>query len=85
MSWWNPWGEARKLRASLVKTQQRLSEVTLEQLTLSGRVDQLKARNDLLSASCNDLIREKNDLRNKLQGAHIRDPKTGRIQKRGAR
>lgn len=70
MSWWNPWREVRKLRAEREGLLDR-------QLQLSNRCGHLELTSSLLLA-------QRTDLRAQLRQAHIRDPKTGRIQKRGA-
>ena len=84
MAWFNPWGEARALRASL--TAERNANVLLRNQLLIADSTQgkLLAKIREHSEQINQLIREKQGLRNLLRGAHIRDPKTGRIQKRGA-
>ena len=84
MSWWNPWGEVRRLRTELARTSAARDRLFNEQARLATKFDNLGAQYRTLSVTCNDLIREKNDLRNQLRQAHVRDPKTGRIRKRGA-
>ena len=83
MSWINPWGALREERARHAATLRQLAEINYRASVADALVAGAGLRIKTLSSALEQLIREKNELRSHLRQAHIRDPKTGRIQKRG--
>ena len=77
MSFWNPWGEARRLRRLLELTQSAAADTRCRQYII---IKKLRA----------DVLRMGRELTHALDAAeqlkantHRRDPKTGRILPRG--
>lgn len=79
MSWFNPWGEAARLRRELmsyeVATQQYARRATRSEAENDKLRDQLSDRDAMLRGANNRIAY----LETKLAGAVFRDPKTGRL------
>lgn len=79
MSWFNPWGEAARLRRELMSnvaaTQQYARRATLSEAENDKLRDELFDRDAMLRGANNRIAY----LETKLAGAVFRDPKTGRL------
>lgn len=76
-----PWSRIAELeqQISIMDVQSRARIDALE-----TTIDKLDADNEILARKLTEARKVEADLRGQLKGAHFRDPKTGRIMKKGA-
>lgn len=76
-----PWGRIAELER-LVSVMDVQSRARIDMLEKT--IDKLEADNEILTRKLSEARKVESELRFQLKGAHFRDPKTGRIMKKGA-